>query len=80
MYYLQNNRIELQKEEIDKAVKDKSHRRFPRDFRVEVLFNDLDKNEDLDDALPLSKMSVSAISAPASSPAPRTRRKPPTLG
>jgi hypothetical protein len=75
----QNNRVELQKDEIDKAVKDKHHRKFPRDFRVEVLFNELSKDDDLDEALPLSKMSLAIPSAPAGSPGargtPRTRRK-----
>eukprot|EP01041_Mallomonas_annulata_P005660 gene5660-11421_t len=41
-YFIQSSKLILNKNELDKCVKDKHHTRFPKDFNVEVEFADLE--------------------------------------
>jgi phosphatidylinositol-3,4,5-trisphosphate 3-phosphatase and dual-specificity protein phosphatase PTEN len=62
-FFVHNNRVMIHKSELDKAIKDKTHKKFSSDFSVELVFMDTGLES------VYSKMSGAAASAPAAAAA-----------
>lgn len=62
-YFVEDDYLCLSKPELDKACKDKSHKLYDEDFRVELYFNG--KKPASSAAAPGSSLSPLAISKPA---------------